>query len=148
MIKLFKQVMSLEEGSVRLAIGIEGSNKEEIEQTGNSFYNWGCTDKELEWMSDKFAYFFTTEAKLRKYCHDISEHRFYLKHGVELKERHTQEYFSKKAEEMLKQFIQEKFIRYGEYSEFSVSSFLLSNDFERIQQQEKGIYLTLEAKLC
>ena len=42
-------------------------NPEEIELQYNSFYNHSATDGELHYMSDRFAYIWTDEERLKKY---------------------------------------------------------------------------------
>jgi len=50
-----------------IAIAIESDNPEEIELQYNSFYNYGATDGELHYMSDRFAYIWTDEKRMNKY---------------------------------------------------------------------------------
>ena len=46
-------------------IGLEGK-KTDIRQYHNRIYNWGGTNGELQWMSNKFAYFWITLEKLER----------------------------------------------------------------------------------
>ena len=50
-----------------IAVAIESDNPEEIELQYNSFYNHSATDGELHYMSDRFAYIWTDEERLKKY---------------------------------------------------------------------------------
>lgn len=49
-----------------IAIGLEGNDQIEIEHNYYSFWNHGATSGELHWLTDAFAYFWTTPSALWK----------------------------------------------------------------------------------
>lgn len=46
------------------AVGINGKNQDEVNQTANRLFNWAATESEPHFMSDTFAYVLSTEEKL------------------------------------------------------------------------------------
>ena len=57
------------------AIGLEGDDQEYITRRFWSFWNWKATNGELDWWTDKFAVFWTDEARFRQAVLDICRTR-------------------------------------------------------------------------
>ena len=59
------------------AVGIETSNPEEVKSQDYSWYNHGAYNGKLHFLSERFAYIWTSEAKMKKYFYNSSL-AFYL----------------------------------------------------------------------
>ena len=69
------------------AVGIESDDPEEIILQDNSWYNRGAYSGELHYLSDTFAYVWTTEKKLKEYFFNSSLAIIQNKHGDKLREK-------------------------------------------------------------
>jgi hypothetical protein len=95
------------------AVGIEGSNKEEVEAWFNGFWNHGATSGELQWFSNNFGYFWTTEKKLKRSLYNMSIHKFMDdKEGEEL-----EKWARTQAVERFESFIEQRFVVMGKNNE-------------------------------
>ena len=54
------------------ALGIESDDPKEIESQDFSWYNHGAYNGKLKFLSDRFAYIWTTEEKFHKYLYNSS----------------------------------------------------------------------------
>ena len=59
------------------AVGIESDDPEEIKSQDYSWYNHGAYNGKLHFLSERFAYIWTNEAKMKKYFYNSSL-AFYL----------------------------------------------------------------------
>lgn len=70
-INYYRQVFSPDDW----AIGLEGDDQEYITRRFWSFWNWKATSGKLDWWTDKFAVFWTDEARCRQAVLDICRTR-------------------------------------------------------------------------
>ena len=61
-ITYYRQVFSKDDW----AIGMEGDDKDYMERRFWSFWNWKATSGKLDWWTDKFAVFWTDEARFKQ----------------------------------------------------------------------------------
>ena len=67
------------------ALGIESDDPKEIESQDLSWYNHGAYNGTLKFLSDRFAYIWTTEEKFHKYLYNSSLAILLNKHDNKLK---------------------------------------------------------------
>jgi len=67
------------------AVGIESDDPQEITSQDYSWYNHGAYNGELKYMSDRFAFIWTTEEDLKNYFYKSSLAKLLGKYGNSLK---------------------------------------------------------------
>ena len=70
-INYYRQVFSKDDW----AIGLESSDKDYLTRRFWSFWNWKATSGKLDWWTDKFAVFWTDEARFEQAVLDICRTR-------------------------------------------------------------------------
>ena len=69
------------------AVGIESDDPQKIISQDYSWYNHGAYNGELKYMSDRFAYIWSTEEDIKRYLYNSSLAYFLDKHGNTLREK-------------------------------------------------------------
>ena len=78
-INYYRQVFSKDDW----AIGLESSDKEYLTRRFWSFWNWKATSGKLDWWTDKFAVFWTDEARFKQAVLEICRTRVMQDLGAE-----------------------------------------------------------------
>ena len=102
------------------AVGVESDDPQAIISQDYSWYNHGAYNGELHYMSERFAYIWTTEENLKKYFYRSSLAYFLHKRGNSLKEK-VRRYARMLAKLRFGNLIHEPFIKHDKIDCYSLS---------------------------
>lgn len=101
-------------------VGIESDDPKEIESQDFSWYNHGAYSGELKYMSERFAYIWTSEKDLKSYLYNSSLAYFLGKYGNSLREK-VRRYARLLARLRFNTMTEEPFIKHSNCGVYSVA---------------------------